>query len=105
MTHENYKKIMMFAFFSFLTISLISSGNVFPAHASESIDMKKVRSLAKLSVDEILETSPVELFSLDNYWSSVKGRNKPLVVIFYTNSDASSQRLATLIKYIASDLF
>jgi len=25
MTHENYKKIMMFAFFSFLTIALISS--------------------------------------------------------------------------------
>jgi len=35
MRHENYKKIRVFAFFSFLTISLISSGNVFSAKAEK----------------------------------------------------------------------
>ena len=35
MRHANYKKIRIFAFFSFLTISLISSGNVFSSEAEK----------------------------------------------------------------------
>ena len=65
--------------------------------------MVEVRRLAKLSVEEIIPSPPVERFDLDNYWSSVKERNKPLVVFFYSNHDDPSQRVATLLRYIAAD--
>ena len=67
------------------------------------IDMAKVRRLSKLSVEKILENAPVVDISLENYWSNVRGRKKPLVVFFYSNNDESSQRVATLIKYISPD--
>jgi len=67
------------------------------------IDMAKVRRLSKLSVEKILENSPVVDISLENYWSNVCGRKKPLVVFFYSNNDESSQRVATLIKYVSPD--
>ena len=76
---------------------------VFGAQASEDIKMNEVRKLAKLSVDEILMNSPVDTFSIEGYWKHVHGRDKPLVVFFYSNIDGPSQRLATLIKYIAPD--
>ena len=63
--------------------------------------MKEVRELAKLPVGKILEKSTVDVFVLENYWSNVHGRNKPLVVFFYSNSDGPSQRVATLVRYIA----
>jgi len=65
--------------------------------------MAKVRRLSKLSVEKILENSPVLDISLENYWSNVRGRKKPLVVFFYSNNDKSSKRVATLIKYIPPD--
>jgi len=67
------------------------------------IDMAEVRRLSKLSVEKILENSPVLDISLENYWSNVRGRKKPLVVFFYSNNDKSSKRVATLIKYISPD--
>jgi len=67
------------------------------------IDMAKVRRLSKLSVEKILENSPVVDISLENYWSNVRGRKKPLVVFFYSNNDKSSKRVATLIKYVSPD--
>ena len=70
-------------------------------YADENISMKDVRKLATLPVDEILKNSPVEFFEFKSYWKKVHGRNKPLVVFFYSNNDSASQRLATLIKYIA----
>lgn len=73
----------------------------FRVQANEDINMNEVRELAKLSVDNILENSPVETFAIENYWRNIHGRNKPLVVFFYSNFDGPSQRLATLIRYIA----
>ncbi|MGD2149877.1 MAG: hypothetical protein PVJ06_13705 [Desulfobacterales bacterium] len=67
------------------------------------IDMAEVRRLSKLSVEKILENSPVVDISLENYWSTVRGRKKPLAVFFYSNNDEYSQRVATLIKYISHD--
>lgn len=71
------------------------------ALSSQEVDMAEVRRLAKLSVEEIITTPPVERFNLDSYWRSVNGRNKPLVVFFYSNRDDPSQRVATLIRYVA----
>jgi len=67
------------------------------------IDMAEVRRLSKLTVEKILENSPVADISLEDYWSAVRGRKKPLVVFFYSNNDEYSQRVATLIKYISPD--
>ena len=66
-------------------------------NANEQINMKDVRKLAKFSVDEILEKSPVEIIEIESYWKNVHGRKKPLVVLFYSNHDPASQRLATLV--------
>jgi len=74
----------------------------FRVQANEAINMNEVRDLAKLSVENILENSPVDTFAIENYWRHVHGRNKPLVVFFYSNFDGPSQRLATLIRYIAA---
>jgi len=73
----------------------------FRVNANEDINMNEVRELAKLSVDEILVNSSIDTFSIENYWSNVAGRNKPLIVFFYSNFDGPSQRLATLIRYLA----
>lgn len=73
------------------------------ALASKEINMNEVRSLAKMSVEEIIPSPPVERVALENYWDSVKGRNKPLIVFFYSNQDDPSQRVATLFHYIAPD--
>ncbi len=83
-----------------LTLSLMLSA---PALASSKIKMKDVKALAKEPVNRILEQAPIEKFSIDSYWKSVNGRNKPLVVFFYSNRHSPSQRVATLIRYIAPD--
>ena len=80
-----------------LLISLFFSGLVL---ASNEINMKEVRELAKNPVEEILETELIEALLPDSYWKSVHGRNKPLVVFFYSNNHGPSQRLATLIRYV-----
>jgi hypothetical protein len=80
---------------------IISLVFCFRVQADEGINMNEVRELAKLSVDTILENSPVDTFTMENYWKNVHGRNTPLVVFFYSNFDGPSQRLATLIRYIA----
>ena len=63
--------------------------------------MNEVRELAKRSVDEILINSPGDIYIIKDYWSKVHGRGRPLIVFFYSNIDGPSQRLATLIRYIA----
>jgi hypothetical protein len=83
------------------TIIMISMILCFPAYAAQSIDMDEVRRLAELSVDRILEDSPVETLDTEKYWNKVHGIGKPLVVFFYSNYDGPSQRLATLIRYVA----
>ena len=69
--------------------------------ADEVINMSEVRELAERSVDEILINSPVDIYAIEDYWSKVHGRDRPLIVFFYSNIDGPSQRLATLIRYIA----
>jgi hypothetical protein len=64
------------------------------------IDLKQVRKLATLPVNQILDNSPAEKVSIENYWRKINGRDKPLSVFSYSNNDIDSQRLATLIKYV-----
>ncbi len=73
------------------------------AFGSSKIKMKDVKALAREPVTRILAPAPIEEFSIDSYWQSVHGRNKPLVVFFYSNRHNPSQRVATLIRYIAPD--
>ncbi len=87
-----------------LRILLVLSMCFSPAAVGSSkIKMKDVRVLAKEPVNRILAQAPIEEFTIDSYWKSVNGRNKPLVVFFYSNRHSPSQRVATLIRYIAPD--
>jgi len=70
---------------------------------AEKVDMSVVKTLAQRPVDEILTTSPVSTVDIQQYWKEVRSRNRPMVVFFYANNDASSQRLATLILYVARE--
>ena len=71
------------------------------APAAENIDMSKVRALAALPVKEIFRESPVRELLRANYWKAIRESRIPVVVMFYSNVDAESQRLATLLRYIA----
>jgi len=68
--------------------------------ADDGVNIKEIRRLAKLPVSQILQNSQVEIISIEHYWLKVSVRTKPLVVLFYSDIDSDSQRLATLIKYI-----
>lgn len=70
---------------------------------ADDISMTEVRKLAKLSVDEILDGSPVPEIQIKKYWETIRGRKRPKVVFFYSNNDGPSQRVATLIRFIAID--
>jgi hypothetical protein len=72
-----------------------------PTNAADDVDMSKVRSLAALPVKEILRDSPVRELSRANYWTTIRKSPIPVVVLFYSNVDGESQRLATLIRYVA----
>ncbi|MCO6042846.1 hypothetical protein NG895_02895 [Aeoliella sp. ICT_H6.2] len=71
------------------------------SRAEEKIDRREVRRLAKLPTEDILRDSPVERIEVADYWKKVNGRDRPMVVFFYSNSHAPSQRVATLIRYVA----
>ncbi len=71
--------------------------------SAEDINMSEVRKLAKLPVDEILDGVPVTAIKIDTYWKTIRGRKRPNVVFFYTNNDGPSQRVATLIRFVAMD--
>jgi hypothetical protein len=70
-------------------------------NAAENIDMSKVRALAALPVKEIFRDSPVRELTRANYWKTVRQSRIPVVVMFYSNVDPESQRLATLVRYIS----
>jgi len=82
-----------------LVIGLLSVS--YSISADKDINMTEVRALAKLPVDEILKNSVVDAVEIESYWKNVHNRNRPLVVLFYSNNHGPSQRLATLIKYVA----
>lgn len=70
-------------------------------NAAENIDMSKVRALAELPVKEIFRDSPVRELPRASYWKTIHESRIPVVVMFYSNVDSESQRLATLVRYIS----
>jgi hypothetical protein len=72
-----------------------------PTDAAEDVDMSKVRALAELPVKEILGDAPVPELPRASYWKTIRGSRVPVVVMFYSNVDPESQRLATLVRYIS----
>ena len=70
-------------------------------NAAKNIDMSKVRALAALPVTEIFRDSPVRELPRASYWKTIHESPIPVVVMFYSNVDPDSQRLATLVRYIS----
>ena len=69
--------------------------------AAEEIDMAKVRALAALPVNEISRDSPVRELPRESYWKTIRESPVPVAVMFYSDVDPESQRLATLVRYVA----
>ena len=87
-----------------LSITLLACLIVSTVMAGDTnIDMSAVRSLAKKSVDETLKDTPVSIIETDKYWEAVHGRDRPMIVFFYSNMNGPSQRLATLIFFVAKE--
>jgi hypothetical protein len=82
---------------------LLLTGLVMPPQtiAADDVDMSRVKGLAALPVKEILRDSPVRELSRANYWKTIRDSSTPVVVLFYSNVDGESQRLATLVRYVA----
>ncbi len=89
----------------FISMTAVTILSVFVSTgtSAQDIDMAEVRELVKLSVDEILSNVPVLSITIENYWDTIQKRKKPKVVFFYSNKNAPSQRVASLIRYIAPD--
>jgi hypothetical protein len=89
---------------SLVAIALLISLLVPPVAAGkDNIDMSVIRALAQRPVDEILEKSQVSSIEIGNYWSEVRSRGRPMIVFFYSNMHGPSQRVATLILYVAKE--
>jgi hypothetical protein len=69
--------------------------------AAEEIDMAKIKALAALPVNEILRDTPVRQLDRASYWKTIRDSPTPVVVMFYSDVDGESQRLATLVRYVA----
>jgi len=84
-------------------VLLLLTGLVVPPQtlAADDVDMSTVKGLAALPVKEILRDSPVRELSRANYWKTIRDSSTPVVVLFYSNVDGESQRLATLVRYVA----
>ncbi|MBW1800447.1 MAG: hypothetical protein JRJ85_06920 [Deltaproteobacteria bacterium] len=65
------------------------------------IDIAEVKDLAKCPVDVIFRGAPITPISDTDYTEKIQQSTKPSVVIFYVNRDSRSQKLATLIRYLA----
>jgi len=63
--------------------------------------MATVRALAVLPVQEILRDSPVHELARTSYWTTIRKSPIPVVVLFYSNVDGESQRVATLVRFVA----
>jgi len=78
---------------------------IYPAFLNaeiEKVKMEEVREIIKHPVDKILNNAPVELVEIDNYWKVIKEKHdKPLMAFFYSDKDPQSQRMASVLKYIA----
>jgi hypothetical protein len=69
--------------------------------AAPDVDMAEVRRLAREPVETVLSGAPVGRVSDTDYWKTVRGSPKPVVVVFYANQDERSRNLATLARYLA----
>jgi hypothetical protein len=69
--------------------------------AGPDVDMAEVRRLAREPVETILSGAPVGHVADADYWKTVRGSPRPVVVIFYANQDERSRNLATLARYLA----
>lgn len=65
------------------------------------VDMADVRRLAREPVETIFSGAPIGRVSDADYWKTVRGSPKPVVVVFYANQDQRSRHLATLARYLA----
>jgi len=100
---SNFKRLPTSALYGFIPLIVILVLWFPSAGAAEDIKMKDVRILAKLKVDGILKERSVLKAEVDHYWETVHKRDRPLIVFFYINQDSGSQRVATLIHYVAPD--
>ena len=88
----------------YYVVSIVVLGVLISADTSaKDIDMAEVRKLANLPVDEILDGALVPEIEINKYWKTVRWRKRPKVVFFYSNNDAPSQRVATLIRFVAME--
>jgi hypothetical protein len=69
--------------------------------AVPAVDMTEVRRLARDPVETIFAGVAIGRVSAPDYWKTVRGSKKPVVVIFYANQDERSRNLATLARYLA----
>jgi hypothetical protein len=69
--------------------------------AAADVNMDDVRRLAREPVETILSGAPIGRVSDADYWKTVRGSPKPVVVVFYANQDQRSRHLATLARYLA----
>lgn len=81
--------------FTFVTIN--------PVHGSGLPSTSQVRRLARQPVDRILAGAPVEFITLKRYPQILRDTRTPLIAFFYGNSEPESQRVATLIRYLAPE--
>lgn len=86
-----------------LILTLVFISCQWPAQAAE-VEMTEVKKLAELSVEDILQGTPIQRIAHSEYRKRIQESKKPVVVIFYTNHDRKSQNLATLIRYLSLDL-
>lgn len=93
---KNKRFMIALVFLTSITVSSAWAGN-------EKVDMSEVKALAQRPVDEILGNSSVSKIDIEKYWKELRGRNRPMIVFFYANHDSSSQRLATLVLYVARE--
>ena len=74
-----------------------------PAAQTADVNMADVRRLAREPVETIFADAPVGRISDADYWKTVRGSAKPVVVIFYANQGQQSRHLATLARYLARE--
>jgi hypothetical protein len=69
--------------------------------AVPTVDMAEVRRLAREPVEIIFAGVPIGRVTDADYWTTVHGSPKPVVVIFYASQEKRSRNLASLARYLA----
>ncbi len=90
----------LFAGRELLAAALLALACFVPPARAE-VDMAEVRRLAGQPVERILDATGVERVPLSAYPGLLADTRYPLIAFFYANADGESQRVATLIRYLA----